>query len=503
MSEIALAAALLMAAPAQAGQPSAIAQQPQNTSPDPVQIPDTAAPTTNAPALTGRGERESTRDPAAAFSAGNTQAHPADQSATPTGFARFQRDNPVGKRLRALKKGGIDLTLDFVDNVAANPIGGVRHGSAESHWVMGAADLDLEKLVGLPDTKVHVQGAWFTGDSLGRDSIGNSISFQQTWRPVSGPRLTQFNIEHDFGPLNVMAGRAAVNSYFNNSPLNCVFMSNTSCLTAYGAISDIGITAFPNSSWAAKARYAVNERWYAQVGAFEYNNDLNLKGKGGLDFSLGKGTGVLVPAEIGYQTTFANDRLPRRYKAGIYYNSDGGQSPYYDRDGNSAALTGLARVAQSGSRSGVYAMVDQTVARGAGTSKRNLALFGRVFVNTGNTAQIDWFGSLGFVQTGTFVGRDNDTIGFLVSNTHFSGQQIAYLRDLRAKAGGAGSPEANEVIGEINYGFAALPGVRVLPNIQYVINPDPIYATSRKTDIPDAVVLGLRVDVHFTQLFGG
>ena len=148
-------------------------------------------------------------------------------------------------------------------------------------------------------------------------------------------------------------------------------------------------------------------------------------------------------------------------------------------------------------------MADQTVSRAEGASKRNLALFGRFFLNAGNVQSIDWFASAGFVKTGTFKGRDNDTIGLLVTNTHFSDQQIAYLRDLRAKAGGTGSPEANEIITELNYGWAALPGLRIMPNIQYVINPDPIYATSRKTDIPDAVVLGLRVDVHLAQLFGG
>jgi porin len=416
---------------------------------------------------------------------------------------RFQQENAVGEVLRGLKGDGIDLSLDLVGNVAANPAGGVRQGSAESHWVMGAADLDLDKLVGLSRTKLHIQGAWFTGDSLGRDAIGNSISFQQTWRPVPGLRLTQFNLEHDFGRLNVVMGRAAVNTYFNSSPFNCVFMSNTSCLTAYGGISNIGITAYPNSSWAAKVRYAINDRWYAQIGAFEYNNDLNLAGKGGLDFSLGNGTGVLVPAEIGYQTNFANARLPRRFRLGLYYNSDGGTSVYRDRNGGSAALSGLPRAALSGARSGAYVLMDQTVSRGPGDSKRNLALFGRLFVNTGNTQQIAWFASAGFVKTGTFKGRDNDTIGFLVTNTHFSSQQIAYLRDLRAKRGGTGAPEADEIVGEINYGFAAAPGLRIMPNIQYVINPDPIYAPTRTTDIPAAIVLGMRIDVKFAQLFGG
>jgi porin len=485
---------MLLAAPQAAPPPQADPQQPAASTP------------AGQPADTGVAKKGATTPAAPAanrpsrFYPNTRQPAPVTE---PTSVARFQRDNPIGKGIRSLREKGVDVVLDIVDNVAGNPVGGARQGVAESHWVSAAADVDLDKLVGLPNTRFHVQGAWFSGDSLGRDYIGNSISFQQTWRPVPGPRLTQLNIEHDFGKINVLVGRGAVNSYFNNSPFNCVFMSNTSCLTAYGGISDIGITAYPNSSWTAKVRYAIDRRWYVQTGVFDYNNDLNVAGKGGLDFSLGKGTGVLIANEVGYQTTFADERLPRRYKIGLYLNTDGGTSLYYDRNGNSAALSKLPRVALGGNRVGLYVMADQTIQRAEGKSRRNLALFGRVFINVGNVAQLDWFASGGFVKTGTFKGRDSDTIGFLLTNTHFSDQQIWYLRDLRRRAGGSGSPKANEIIGEINYGFAALPGVRILPNIQYVINPDPIYATTRKTDVPSAIVLGLRVDVRLAQLFGG
>ncbi len=422
-------------------------------------------------------------------------------SKEPGGFTAFQRTNPAGKALRDLKSDGIDLSLDLVDNLAGNPIGGVRQGFVESHWVSAAANIDLGKTLGLENTRLHVQGAWFTGDSLGREYIGNSISFQQTWRPVSGPRLTQFNIEHDFGKLNVLVGRAALNSYFNNSPLNCVFMSNTACLTTFGPISDIGITAYPNSSWAAKAKYSFSKKAYVQLGVFDYNSALNAKGKGGLDFSLGQGTGALIAGELGYQSD-TKARLPGRYKAGFYVNTDGGTSPYYDANGNSSLQSGLPRASLSGSRVGIYALADQTIHRAPGKSGRNLALFGRVFVNVGNVQPIDWFASAGLVKTGTFVGRDKDTIGFIVTNTHFSDQEISYLAEKRAIAGGTGKPPANEVIAELNYGFAAAPGLRLLPNIQYAINPDPIYATDRKSDIPDAVVLGLRVDLKFAEFLG-
>jgi len=396
---------------------------------------------------------------------------------------------------------GIDLTLDLVGNVAHNPVGGVEQGTEGSYWVMAQSKFDLDKLFGVHGTEVDAQWAWFAGRNLAREKIGNSISAQQTWRPVAGGRLTRLTLRHRFdNGLSIIAGRAPVNSYFNNSPLNCVFMSNAMCLTPYGAITDLGITAYPNSSWAGLVRYDVNDRWYAQAGVFDYNNELNKAGKNGLDFSVGEGTGTISAYEVGYQTSFANDRLPRTYRVGMYRNSDGGKSSYFDANGNSAALTGKPTAVQDGARMGVYAMGDQTVWRGEG--KRNLAVFGRVYVNTGNEAPVDHFVSAGFVKTGTFAGRDQDTLAMFVSNTHFSDEQIGFLRDRRSRYGGTGAPHADEIITELSYGWAVKKGIRLMPNLQYVINPDPIYAPTRTTNIPDALIVGLRVDVHFAQLFG-
>ncbi|WCE03857.1 carbohydrate porin [Pseudoxanthomonas sp. JBR18] len=396
---------------------------------------------------------------------------------------------------------GVDLSLDFVGNVASNPVGGVEHGTEGSYWFMAQGKFDLGKLWGWTGTTLDTQAAWFAGRNLVREKVGSSISAQQTWRPVDGGRLTRLTLTHKFdNGLTIMAGRAPVNSYFNNSPLNCVFMSNAMCLTTYGPIADIGITAYPNSSWAGLVRFDFKNHWYVQTGAFDYNNKLNVAGKNGIDFSWNEGTGTVVPGEVGYETSFADARLPRRFRLGFYRNDDGGKSPYYDANSNSAALTGKATATQDGARMGWYVMGDQTVLRGEG--QRNLAVFGRYFVNTGNAAAIKWFASTGFVKTGTFAGRDKDTFSMFVSNTHFDDLEMAYLRDRRIRHGGTGTPHNDEVVGEINYGWQLRPGLRLLPNLQYVINPDPIYAPTRTTDIPDALIVGVRVDVQFAKLMG-
>ena len=141
-------------------------------------------------------------------------------------MARWQKVNPLGRALRDLKSDGVGITANYVGNFAANPVGGMRQGTAESHWIDAGVELDLDKLLGLSGTTLHIQGAAFGGTSLASSAIGNSISFQQTWRPVPGPRLTQFNIDKDFfgKRLNIMVGRAALNTYFAASLLNPVVL---------------------------------------------------------------------------------------------------------------------------------------------------------------------------------------------------------------------------------------------------------------------------------------
>jgi porin len=147
-----------------------------------------------------------------------------------------------------------------------------------------------------------------------------------------------------------------------------------------------------------------------------------------------------------------------------------------------------------------YGMIDQTVWRGDGD--RNLQLFLRLFANTGNPQVVKQFGAVGAVLTGTFPGREDDTLQMFISDTRFDRQEIDYLRDLRRLAGGYGAPHANEYISEFGYGISVYRGLRVLPNIQYIINPDPIYATKHKSDIPNALVVGLRVDIHVAEMLG-
>ncbi len=204
--------------------------------------------------------------------------------------------NIVSRTLRDWSAHGYTVRIGYIQNVAANPIGGLRQGIESAQEVDAALDLDFGKIAGWQGTRAHIQVADFWGHSDARDFIGSSVSLQSTWRQVPGPRLSLLVLDQDLfdGRANILLGRAPVNSYFASSPVSCAFQSNATCLALYGPIVDVGITAFPNSSWAGKVQYNFTKNIYVQAGAFEYNPSLNTQGRDGLYFSTARATGVIA-----------------------------------------------------------------------------------------------------------------------------------------------------------------------------------------------------------------
>jgi len=101
------------------------------------------------------------------------------------------------------------------------------------------------------------------------------------------------------------------------------------------------------------------------------------------------------------------------------------------------------------------------------------------------TSYQDYQIALGFRHTGTFTWRPQDEVGFAVGTTHVN------TAALSPNAGG------NEVPLEVWYGWQAAGWLNLKFDAQYVINPGGrgYNAAGVKTD--NAVVLGMRTEVHF------
>lgn len=76
---------------------------------------------------------------------------------------------------------GVELAGGYAMEFVANPVGGRSQGQAYVHNVLLQLDLDLERLVGLPDSAFRVRFSQRSGRSLTLDHIGNSFSVQQLY----------------------------------------------------------------------------------------------------------------------------------------------------------------------------------------------------------------------------------------------------------------------------------------------------------------------------------
>jgi len=221
----------------------------------------------------------------------------------------------------------------------------------------------------------------------------------------------------------------------------------------------------------------------------------------GFDWSTRNATGVVFPYELGYATTFANDPMPRHYQIGGWFDTSQYSNPLYDTKGGNAVLSGLPNATEHG-RSGGFVRFDQVIWRPDMTSQRNLTLFGVAMTNFSGQVTENQFYEIGLLQTGTFEGRNKDTLGFVINDQVFSSLVLNRTRLARMSVGGNGNIPTNEFMMELAYGAQLTSAIRLSPNLQYIINPDQMNEPFRTKNIPNAFVVGFKFDVDLANLAG-
>ncbi len=181
---------------------------------------------------------------------------------------------------------------------------------------------------------------------------------------------------------------------------------------------------------------------------------------------------------------------PAIYKIGGYYNSSETPDLFKDINGQPAGLTGEPFLQHNG-RWGGYIMADQMVFREeSGLQSRTDA---RRHGHRGRSGdgQVPYFWVAGGHYQGTFPGRDNDVVSFMIAYARTNSRLTQYQQDLNTVAPGSVGIQTYESIAEIDYGAAACTVAQDSPNLQYVINPG---GTGK---IPNAFVIGLYTQVTF------
>ena len=399
---------------------------------------------------------------------------------------------------------GLSFVLNYTSESAANPIGGIRQGTAYTGQILFGIDADLGRLAGIDGGSLHTLVTQRHGRGLSNDFIGNSTSVQEIFGAGQTSRLTLLSYEQKLfdGRLDIEFGRLPANAAFLTSPLYCNFQTNATCGSPTFAFVDTNFTYYPVSTWAAHAKLWLTDTVFLHAGAYEVNPRTQQPTDNGIDWSTRGATGVVVPMELSYSTTFANDPLPRNYGIGGIVDESDYADPVLDTRGGPSVFSGLDRLTRFG-RSLIYARFDQMVWRPDPNAPRGLTLFGVAMKGTGGRQVEDYFLEGGVVLTGTFDDRPYDTAGFVISTQKYSALGLANLRAARASLGfDPGSVASQQIMMELNYGIQLSPAARLTPNLQYIVNPDNQRFPFRARPIANAFVLGAKFSVDLFTLAG-
>lgn len=390
---------------------------------------------------------------------------------------------------------GLTLSASYTGEAAANTTGGLRQGSAYAGQLFLGADMDLQKMLGWNATSVHIAVTQRHGQSLSNEAIGNNTSVQEIYG-TQNLHLAYFTIEKKFfgGRLDVQGGRTVANIDFLNSPLYCNFQSNSACGNPTLVFKNSNFTYFPASSWGGSAKGWLANNFYIKAGVYEVNPNDKRANDHGIDWSAAGATGVIIPWALGYSTTFASDNYPRNLELGGWFDRSKYTDPLLDANGGYAVLTGQPYRTDR-NRSGVFMRFSQMVWRPDLNSKRGLTVFGVAMTNISGRVSESSFLELGAVMQGPFSGRSQDTLGFLINQQRFSGLALENIQVARASVGGSTEIPTSETMMELAYGYQLSPGIRLSPNLQYILHPDQQSEPFRTSNIPNAFVIGLKFTV--------
>ncbi len=390
-----------------------------------------------------------------------------------------------------LEDHGIYLNLDATAEFAGNVTGGLKQGATSANQIGFSADIDWQRLAGVPGLSTHVIFVNRNGFS---DSIliGDSVAPVQEIYGASGNvvihLVSAYAQETMFGgALDIAVGIMNVENDFASSPIYCNFMNNALCGDPKALPGgDIGHSAFPDGVWAGRIRVRPTPDTYVETGAYEVNQGLytNQYFSTGFPINESQVSGVYVPVEVAYEPSFGPDHLLGHYKVGFGYDST-----LYTN------FTVPGQLAQKSHNTQTWVLVDQMLVRqGDGDQDGIIALAGFVHNDPTVSAFAEQYFA-GLVDRGFWHARPQDAVALLFNYNTMSGP-LSTVQAEEADLGipisnGATGVQTHEVVLEVNYNIHVYRGVDFRPEFEYVFRPN------AQSNIRNAAVLGFKFHVQF------
>lgn len=202
---------------------------------------------------------------------------------------------------------------------------------------------------------------------------------------------------------------------------------------------------------------------------------------------------------MGYRTTADEERYPRAFAAGGFYNTGRYADPLLNGDDrNRSQFGGPSRMDNGASQ--FYVQGQQLIHR-PNASDRGLTVFGGVNWATSGQPNVQRTVFGGAYYKGLFPARPNDTAGITVSLIGVNSRITERINSTLAKSGG-GQASRSEIGYEVNYGVAVAPGFTFKPFLQFISHPDQASSAMPSGNNTHALFVDALFEVDAAHLFG-
>jgi porin len=303
---------------------------------------------------------------------------------------------------------GINLSVDYITETAANIAGGLRQGIDYAHQIGVQLDVDWQKLADIPGFSTHVVVVNRAGRNLSSDYIGDKVlQAQEIYGAGFDMALHDvwFYGEEQLldGRVDAVFGRVFPGMDFAASPLYCNFMTLTICGHQRALTAEQGFIDWPQNTWGGRVRVQMPADIYVKGGVYA-SQPFPAGGRSGFDWSTNRVTGAFYAVELGWEPTFTRDHLPGHYKVGVGYDTSNFPDEFEDTNGNAFVLTGLPpRVRDN--RTQFWINVDQMLFRAGLSPNTGLTLLAAYAHDSPDTSLYEHFLWAGMLYPG-FGGKD-------------------------------------------------------------------------------------------------
>jgi carbohydrate-selective porin OprB len=382
-----------------------------------------------------------------------------------------------GKRGELAAKG---IVFDFfhIEDLQANPVGGLRQTQAGWGRIRGTMDIDFGRLKGWNGLTFHATGVWQFGKNLGMD-IG-ALADPSGLASAHGVRMDSFWIQQAFlkNRLLVRVGQFGGLDFFGDQEYGPSYVMEPLNYAFGNLISSTYESFAPAGTPAALIEVIPWRTVYVKSAVLSGNRNPFEQDPNGLHFAI-RDTPVFAneigfthdaEATSGQATGYARKRYPAVYKFGTTYNA----GKFTDSAGNQRNGNYL-----------IYGMANQAIFRSEAGSNKGLDLTLAFDWSPGDISRENSQITAGARYSGAIPDRPQDTVAFGFVHTKIGDP----YRSVGISLGNV--PLGSEKAIEINYGAIVKPYLLLQPVFQYY------WDVGGNSRVPNAAVLGFRVIVDF------